>query len=118
MKVLAIDPGFGRCGVSVLEGSGSKAALLYSSCIETEAKSEFSQRMLFVANEVIRLIDKYSPDTIAIEEIYVWAFTKTEEGWTPNSTIPLSDEDGATLSILIEELEGNDEVQDVYTNAE
>ena len=77
MKVLAIDPGFGRCGVAVLEGSGSKAALLHSSCIETEAKSEFSQRMLFVANEVIRLIDKYSPDTIAIEEIYFTNNAKT-----------------------------------------
>jgi transcriptional/translational regulatory protein YebC/TACO1 len=34
------------------------------------------------------------------------------------NTLPLSDEDGSELSALIEELEGNDEVQDVYTNAD
>jgi YebC/PmpR family DNA-binding regulatory protein len=48
----------------------------------------------------------------------LWAFTKKEDGWEPNSTIPLSQEDGAVLSVIIEELESNDEVQDVYTNAD
>ncbi|QQR82229.1 YebC/PmpR family DNA-binding transcriptional regulator [Candidatus Campbellbacteria bacterium] len=47
-----------------------------------------------------------------------WAFTKTHEGWTPTTTVPLSEEDGAKLSALIEELENNDDVQEVYTNAE
>ncbi|OGZ05048.1 MAG: crossover junction endodeoxyribonuclease RuvC [Candidatus Lloydbacteria bacterium RIFCSPLOWO2_01_FULL_50_20] len=70
MTVLAIDPGFGRCGVAVLEGSGTKAALLYSSCIETKTNDEFSERLLFVANEIIRLIGEYKPETIALEEIY------------------------------------------------
>jgi YebC/PmpR family DNA-binding regulatory protein len=47
-----------------------------------------------------------------------WAFTKTHEGWTPTTTVPLSEEDGAKLSALIEELENNDDVQEVFTNAE
>jgi YebC/PmpR family DNA-binding regulatory protein len=47
-----------------------------------------------------------------------WAFTKTAEGWEPSTTIPLSEEDGAILQTLIEELEENDEVQEVFTNAE
>jgi transcriptional/translational regulatory protein YebC/TACO1 len=33
-------------------------------------------------------------------------------------TVPISKEDGETLEKLINELEDNDEVQDVYTNAE
>jgi transcriptional/translational regulatory protein YebC/TACO1 len=33
-------------------------------------------------------------------------------------SIPLSDEDGEKLGNLIDELEENDEVQNVYTNAE
>ncbi|HEY9585082.1 MAG TPA: YebC/PmpR family DNA-binding transcriptional regulator [Candidatus Paceibacterota bacterium] len=69
------------------------------------------------AQEIKHILAK-NGGSLAAQGAAVWAFTKTEEGWTPNSTIPLSDEDGATLSILIEELEGNDEVQDVYTNAE
>ncbi len=49
----------------------------------------------------------------------VWAFSKTPEGaWNPTTTVPLSDDDGAKLSLLIEELEDMGDVQDVYTNAE
>lgn len=51
-----------------------------------------------------------------------WAFQKeiTPEGliWKPTSTIPLSDEDLALLDKLVDELEENDDVQEVYTNAE
>jgi len=47
-----------------------------------------------------------------------WAFTKENNEWSPNTTIPISEEDGQILENLIHELEDNDEVQDVYTNAE
>jgi YebC/PmpR family DNA-binding regulatory protein len=46
-----------------------------------------------------------------------WAFQKTAEGWIPQTTVQLSEEDGAKLGNLIDALEENDEVQDVYTNA-
>lgn len=47
----------------------------------------------------------------------LWAFTKDEGGYTPTTTIPLSDEDGEKLSKLISELEEQEDVQEVYTNA-
>lgn len=47
-----------------------------------------------------------------------WAFTKTAGEWVPNMTVPLSTEDSQKLEKVIGELEENDEVQDVYTNAE
>jgi YebC/PmpR family DNA-binding regulatory protein len=47
-----------------------------------------------------------------------WAFTRENNEWVPNMTVPLSEEDSQALMKLIEELEDNDEVQDVYTNAE
>jgi len=47
-----------------------------------------------------------------------WAFSKENGEWKPNMTVPLSEEDSSVLEKLIEELEDNDEVQDVYTNAE
>lgn len=77
MKVLAIDPGFGRCGVAVLDGSGSAATLLYSTCIETSPKDNFPERLLAVANEVLRLIETYAPETMSIEEIYFTNNAKT-----------------------------------------
>ncbi len=47
-----------------------------------------------------------------------WAFKKEGVGWKPTTTIPLGDEDVATLQKLAEKLEDNDEVQAVFTNAE
>jgi len=48
-----------------------------------------------------------------------WAFGRTPQmEWIANSSVQLSDEDGEKLADLVEELEENDEVQDVYTNAE
>jgi YebC/PmpR family DNA-binding regulatory protein len=47
-----------------------------------------------------------------------WAFTKTAEGYMPNMMTPISEEDGLKLDRLIEELEDNDEVQEIWTNAE
>lgn len=56
-----------------------------------------------------------------------WAFKKklttdnlqpTTDGWEPTTTVPISEEDGEKLGKLVEELEENDEVQEVFTNAE
>lgn len=53
-----------------------------------------------------------------------WAFKKdllAQAGngeWIPTTTVEISEADGQVLERLIEELEENDEVQDVYTNAE
>jgi YebC/PmpR family DNA-binding regulatory protein len=48
-----------------------------------------------------------------------WAFTKSVDGsWEPNIKVSVSESDGLILDKLIEELEENDEVREVYTNAE
>lgn len=48
-----------------------------------------------------------------------WAFARQPNmSWVAQTTIPLSDEDGEKLGDLVDALEENDEVQDVYTNAE
>ncbi|MDP2651462.1 MAG: YebC/PmpR family DNA-binding transcriptional regulator [bacterium] len=46
-----------------------------------------------------------------------WAFTKVDGEWAPNSEVLISPEDEKVLEDLINELEENDEVQSVYTNA-
>lgn len=47
-----------------------------------------------------------------------WAFEKTAEGWIPKTTISVPEEDVVKLEKLIDDLENNEEVQEVYTNAE
>ena len=48
----------------------------------------------------------------------LWAFEKGAEGYEAKNEVPLSKEDSVALIKLMEELEENDEVQEVYTNAE
>lgn len=55
--------------------------------------------------------------TLAPQGAASWAFEKTSEGWLPQTTVSLSEEDGDKLSAIIGELEENADVQDVYTNA-
>lgn len=47
-----------------------------------------------------------------------WAFTKTADGYVPQTPMELSDEDGEKLAALIETLEEHDDVQDVFTTAD
>jgi crossover junction endodeoxyribonuclease RuvC len=77
MTVLAIDPGYGRCGVAVLGGAAGKSTLIMSSCIETSAKDDFSTRLHTVGSTIEALISEHSPDTIALEELYFSNNAKT-----------------------------------------
>jgi YebC/PmpR family DNA-binding regulatory protein len=47
-----------------------------------------------------------------------WAFKKNMDSWDPETMAPISKGDADSLQKLIDELEENEEVQDVYTNAE
>ncbi len=47
-----------------------------------------------------------------------WAFTREGAAWKATTTVDLADEDLVTLEKLVEALEANEEVQDVYTNVE
>ncbi len=70
MKVLAIDPGYGRCGMAVVEKTGAKDIVHYSVCVETVPKSDFSERLRIVVDECERLLREYSPDCMAMEKLY------------------------------------------------
>jgi YebC/PmpR family DNA-binding regulatory protein len=48
----------------------------------------------------------------------MWAFTKTPDGYVPHNPVELSDVDGEKMADLIEKLEDNDDVTDVYTSAD
>lgn len=77
MKVLAIDPGYERCGVAVLEKETGKDVLLYSDCIQTSKELPFPERLGIVADECSHIIGEYGPDAFAIEKVFFNANKKT-----------------------------------------
>lgn len=64
--VLAIDPGFDRVGVAVL----NKEKVLYSSCIETNRKLPHAERLCQIGNEIRGIVEKWRPESLAIEELF------------------------------------------------
>jgi len=47
-----------------------------------------------------------------------WAFEKSHEGWSPKTTVPLSELDSEKLMKVLEKIDAYDDVEEVYTNAE
>ncbi len=47
-----------------------------------------------------------------------WAFTKEGTEWVPNTKTAITEDEGVSLETLLEELDDQDDVQEVYTNAE
>ncbi len=76
MKILAIDPGFDRLGIAVLEGTISKPILIHSTCVEPQ-KGVIHERLAVVFNSVMAAIDKYEPETLAIEKLFFSTNKKT-----------------------------------------
>ncbi len=70
MKVLAIDPGYGRCGMAVLERIGTKDVLIFSTCVETDAKTEFAERLHKVVSVCESLLFAHKPDHVAMEKLF------------------------------------------------
>ena len=56
--------------------------------------------------------------SLAAQGSALWAFEKTDGEWEPKTMAPISDEDKQKLEKILDEFEDNDDVQDVYTNAE
>ncbi len=70
-----------------------------------------------ISAEVKHILSKNSL-ALAAQGSATWAFEKTDGGWEPKKVTPLEDSDGEKLSRIIEELEENDDIQNIYTNAE
>jgi len=48
----------------------------------------------------------------------LWAFEKTADGYAPKTTVPLTEEENEQLLRVLEEIDANDDVEEVYANAD
>lgn len=66
--------------------------------------------------EIKHLLSEYNA-TLSTPGSAMWAFEKTEGSLKPKTVIAISENDGKKLSLLMEELENHDDVQEVFVNA-
>ncbi len=82
MRILGIDPGFGRTGYGIIEAGQSLKAMEYG-CIETEAHTPNGSRFRDIYEAVTDVIERYRPEVVAIEQLFfnrnvTTAFTAAE----------------------------------------
>lgn len=77
MKIIAIDPGYERVGIAVLEKVSGKETLLFSECFKTSAKESPEKRLLLIGEEISLLIKKHEPEALAIESLFFKTNAKT-----------------------------------------
>jgi crossover junction endodeoxyribonuclease RuvC len=77
MKILAIDPGYERLGIAVLEKiPKGKEILLYSECFKTSAKIPHHERLTLIGNKIKEVIKKFEPEALATEKLF---FSKNQK---------------------------------------
>lgn len=79
-RVLALDPGYDRLGVAVMERQDGKEVLIHSACVLTERTDVLTERLHHIGIAVETLLSTYSPDAVAIETLFFNNNIKTAIG--------------------------------------
>ncbi len=76
MRIIAIDPGYDRIGVAILE-KGESENLIFSECIFTDRTRSVGERIFSAVERVGELIREYEVEVFVIEELFFAKNTKT-----------------------------------------
>ncbi|REK62928.1 MULTISPECIES: crossover junction endodeoxyribonuclease RuvC [Cohnella] len=70
MRVLGIDPGIAIMGFGFVDQIGHRLVPVQYGCIQTEANTPTEQRLVQIYEASCALLDKYEPQTIAVEKLF------------------------------------------------
>ena len=71
MRVLGVDPGLTRCGLSLVEsGRGRQLVALDVDVVRTPSEAPVSKRLLVISDAVEHWLDTHHPDVVAIERVF------------------------------------------------
>ena len=77
MRVLAIDPGYERLGIAIVEKQNKKDVLVHSECFRTSAKLPHPERLRNIGNRLIEVIHEFETDSLSIETLFFTNNQKT-----------------------------------------
>ncbi len=77
MIILGIDPGIGKVGWGVIKDDFGKQQAIEYGCFETSSKTNLDERLAKVYDFTLKLIEKFTPEVLAIEQLYFAANSKT-----------------------------------------
>lgn len=92
MKILAIDPGYERLGIAILEKEPrGKEILIHSECFKTLSKDPHPVRLGQIHNYIEKIIETYKPEVLSIETLFFQNNAKT--------AMQVSESRGAIISL-------------------
>jgi crossover junction endodeoxyribonuclease RuvC len=81
VRVMGVDPGLTRCGLSVIEGGqGRKVIALDVDVVRTPSDEPLPRRLLTISDTVEHWMDTHRPDVVAIERVFAQQNVSTVMG--------------------------------------
>lgn len=71
MIILGIDPALGTTGWGVIDVQGNNAIFIAGGIIKTNAKESHPQRLKTIHDDMQEIMQTYTPEQVAVEEVYV-----------------------------------------------
>jgi len=71
MRILGIDPGTVVMGYGIVESNGGDFVLVDYGVIKPPSKLKSPERLGYIYGEIFKVIARYKPDAVAIEEPFV-----------------------------------------------
>ncbi|MEV0246407.1 crossover junction endodeoxyribonuclease RuvC [Nocardia sp. NPDC050712] len=81
MRVMGVDPGLTRCGLSMVEGGlGRKVTALDVDVVRTPPDMDLAQRLMLVADAAELWMDTHKPEAVSIERVFAQHNVRTAMG--------------------------------------
>jgi crossover junction endodeoxyribonuclease RuvC len=77
MIILGIDPGTATTGYGVLESENGKLKMIENGCVLTDKGLPMPERLTLLGEGIARVIREFSPEVMAIEELFYFKNKKT-----------------------------------------
>ena len=100
MRIIGVDPGLTRCGVSVLDVAADKSlTLVHLEVLQTSPQDALAQRLLSIRNSLESLFETYKPERVALERVFAQHNLRTVMGTAQVSGLVLAEAASRNLSI-------------------
>ena len=100
MRILAVDPGYEKMGVAVLEKNLGKEILIFSECFKTSREAPDHERLCTLGKEIERVIEEFKPQSLTIEKLFFADNQKTAMRVSEARGIIIYEAARAGLSVL------------------
>ncbi|PCI30822.1 crossover junction endodeoxyribonuclease RuvC [Candidatus Kaiserbacteria bacterium] len=77
MRIMGIDPGYERLGISVIEKTDKKEKLIHSECFQTESSLSFHARLNLLGERLGSVMKTHKPEHVALENVFFNTNQKT-----------------------------------------